>query len=97
MEENWINEWQYIYDEEEEEEKVMSWRTNKSEINGPQMIDIRLVKGGRRLMNSKEKRTACFLVILTFDRIIKTMNDIRTFKYVEMNKYTYIMKCVYEH
>jgi hypothetical protein len=66
------------------------------------MIDIRLVKGGRRLMNSKEKRTACFLVILTFDRIIKTMNDIRTFKfivkmYVEMNKYTYIMKCVYEH
>jgi hypothetical protein len=24
MEENWINEWQYIYDEEEEEEKVMS-------------------------------------------------------------------------
>jgi hypothetical protein len=63
------------------------------------MIDIRLVKGGRRLMNSKENRTACFLVILTFDRIIKTMNDIRTFKsmYVEMNKYTYIMKCVYEH
>jgi len=24
MEENWINEWQYIYDEEKEEEKVMS-------------------------------------------------------------------------
>ena len=44
------------------------------------MIDIRLVKGGRRLMNSKEKRTACFYVILTFDRIIKTMNDIRTLK-----------------
>ncbi len=60
--------------------KVMSWRTNNSEINGAQMIDVRLVNDGRRLMNSKEKRTVCFLVILTFDRIIKRMNDIRTFK-----------------
>lgn len=43
------------------------------------MIDVWLVNDGRRLMNSKEEeeRTAYFFVILTFDRIIKTMNDIR--------------------
>jgi hypothetical protein len=62
----------YIYiSDEEEEKKVMSWRTNQSEINEAQMIDIGLVNGGRRLMNSKGERTACcFFVILTFDRII---------------------------
>ena len=54
------------------------------------MIDIRLVNDGRRLMNSKEERTACFLVILTFDRIIKTMNDIRTFKYMLRSTNTHI-------
>ena len=54
----------------------MSWRMNKSKINGAQMIDVGLVNDGRRLMNSKgEKRTsgktACRFIVLTFDR----MND----------------------
>ncbi len=59
------------------------------------MIDVRLVNDGRRLMNSKEKRTVCFLVILTFDRIIKRMNDIRTFKSIGWDQQIHIYNEVY--
>jgi hypothetical protein len=83
----------YIY-QMKKKKKVMSWRTNKSEINGPQMIDIRLVNDGRRLMNSKEEKTACFFVILTFDRIIKKMNDIRTLKII---RHLYMLRSTNTH
>jgi len=43
---------------------MLKEETNKFEINGARMIDIRLVNSGRRLMNSKERKkktgTACF-------------------------------------
>jgi hypothetical protein len=61
----------YICDKEEKKSDVME--NEQSKINGPQMIDIRLVNGGRRLMNSKENRKQ--LVFLLFTHLIELLRQ----------------------